>query len=77
LVPSEKCQTAVAVAVNVPALLLLIVTVQLAVFVPNVGVAHVSVSESGVGETLGVIEVNVAVEPVLGDALVVIVNVCA
>jgi hypothetical protein len=75
-VPSEKCQTDVAVAVNVPALLFEIVTVQLAVFVPTVGVLHVSDSESGAGETCGVIDVRVAVDPEAGDAFVVIVNVC-
>jgi hypothetical protein len=62
--------------VNVPGLLLLIVTVQLAVFVPSVGVAQVSDSESGVGEMLGTIDVNVAVEPD-GSAYVVIVSVWA
>jgi hypothetical protein len=76
LVPSLKCQTAVAVAVNVPGLLLLIVTVQLAVLVPSVGVLQVSDSESGVGEMCGVIDVSVAVVPA-GSAVVVIVNVWA
>ena len=75
-VPSVKCQTAVAVAVNVPGLLLLIVTVHDAVFVPNVGVAQVSDSEPGAGEMCGVIEVNDAVVPA-GRAFVVIVKVCS
>ena len=76
LLPSLKCQTEVAVAVNVPGVLLLIVIVQLAVFVPRVGVLQVSVSESGAGVTCGVIDVNVAVVPTGGAVLVVIVNVC-
>jgi hypothetical protein len=75
-VPSEKCQTAVASAVKTPAELLLIVTVQLAEFVPRVGVEQVSLSDVGAGEMFGVIDVSVAVEPA-GSAFVVIVNVCA
>jgi hypothetical protein len=61
--------------VNAPALLLLIVTVQLAVFVPRVGLEQLSDSDVGAGEMLGTIDVSVAVEPD-GSAVVVIVNWC-
>src|SRR5690242_9061828 len=74
-VPSVKCQTAVAVTVNTPALLLLIVTVHDAVFVPNVGEPQVSDSLSGVAEKCGTIDVNDAVVPA-ANAFVVIVNTC-
>src|SRR5262245_39907038 len=71
---STKCQTAVAFAVNVPGVLLLIVTVQVAVFPLTVG-EHADWL-SGAGDTLTVSEVSEAVVPA-GSAFVVIVNVCA
>jgi hypothetical protein len=70
-----KCQTAVAFAVNVPGSLLLIVTVQVAVFPVTVGTAQVLVIEPGAGETCGVSEVKVAVVPA-GMAVVEMVNTC-
>jgi hypothetical protein len=75
LVPSVKCQTASAVAVNVPGSLLLIVTVQVAVFPVTVGLAQVLLIEPGAGETCGVIDVSDAVLPP-GNAVVEIVNTC-
>jgi hypothetical protein len=78
-VPSLKLQTAVAFAVNTPGVLLLIVSVHVAVLPSalNVGVAHVLLfARSGVGETLGVIDTRVGVDPD-GIAVVEMVNVCA
>jgi|SRR4051812_31236864 len=71
--PAVKCQTASAVAVNVPALALLIVTVQLRVLPLPLGVPQVDVSVPGEPVTCGVIDVSEAVEPD-GLAFVVIVN---
>src|SRR5262245_46529883 len=71
---STKCQTAGAFAVNVPAVLLLIVTVQVAVFPLTVG-EH-AVWLSGCGDTVTVSDVSEAVVPA-GSAFVVTVNVCA
>jgi len=75
LAPSAKCQTAVAFAVNVPAVVELIVNVHVAVFAFTTGLLQVDDCDDGAGETLGVIDVNVAVVP---DAVAteVIVNTC-
>jgi len=74
--PSAKCQTAVAFAVKTPALSLLIVSVQVAVFPFTCGALHVEDCDVGAGDTLGVIDVSVAVVPAAGEATDVIVNVC-
>ena len=70
--PSLKPQTAVALAVKTPALLLLIVTVHDRVLPDPPGTQVVI--ESGVGETVTLNEVNDGVVPA-GNAFVVIVNV--
>src|SRR6185503_8473777 len=73
--PSAKCQTAVAFAVNVAATVLLIVSVHVAVLPLTCGLLQVVDCELGAGETLGVIDVSVAVVPE-AVATEVIVNTC-
>jgi len=73
--PSAKCQTAVPLAVNTPAVALLIVSVQVAVFPLTCGLLQVVDCDDGAGLTLGVIDVSVAVVPD-ADATEVIVNTC-
>ena len=73
-----KCQIAVALAVNVAALLLLMENVQVRVFgCPTgvVGLPHVLPRIGVDGETLGVSDVSDAVVP-CGSAVVLTVNVC-
>ena len=67
--------TAVAFAVNVPTLLLLIVSVQVAVLPLTVGEPHVLLDVPGAGLTLGVMDLKVGVPVPSGNALTVIVNV--
>jgi hypothetical protein len=74
--PSTKCQIAVALAVKVAAVALLIWNEQVAVLPLTVGAPHVLFSSVVDGETLGVIDVSVAVVPA-GLAVLVTVNVCA
>src|SRR5262245_58408786 len=67
---------AVALAVKVPAVLLLMVTVQVAVLPLTVGAPQVLLSEPGAGLTLGVIAPKVGVPVPSGNAVTVIVKVC-
>ena len=68
--------TAAAFAVNVPAVSLLIVRVQVATLPTTVGAAQVLLCEVGAGLTLGVIEVNATGVAPDGIAVAVIVNTC-
>jgi len=73
--PSAKCQTAVALAVKTPGVVLLIVSVQVAVLPFTCGFAQVDDCVPGAGDTLGVIDVRVGVVPE-AVATEVIVNTC-
>jgi hypothetical protein len=71
---STKCQTACAFAVNAPAELELIWNEQVAVLPLTFGLPHVLFEIDSPPETLGVIDVSVAVVP-CGLAVLVTVNV--
>jgi hypothetical protein len=72
--PSAKCQIAVALAVNVPAVLLLIWNEHVAVFPLTFGVPQLLFEIERPPETLGVIDVSEGVVPA-GLATLVTVNV--
>jgi len=73
--PMETC--ALELTVNVPALLLLMVTVQVAVLPFTVGDAHVVLCEVGAGSTLTAIAEKLTGVAPAGIAFTVTVNVCA